>query len=250
MFESNVQRVASVLGPHDTVLDIGACDRPFNRADYVIDMQPFEQVERYMRGQGPGERRFTRQTWIQRDICDKTPYPFKDKELDFVICSHVLEDIRDPLWVCSEMIRIGKRGYIEVPSRLAESTFGRERGQVGWTHHRWLVDITGNHVQFMQKYHMIHSHWRFSLPVRYLHRLPERQHVQWLFWDRSFTFEEKILLTLDEIAEELERFVQETRPYPLWRMAISRRYRKVRNFKDRGVGWLRRRWHAGAAGGS
>jgi hypothetical protein len=35
-----------------------------------------------------------------------------------VICSHTLEDIRDPLWVCSEMIRIGKAGYIELPRGL------------------------------------------------------------------------------------------------------------------------------------
>ena len=69
-------------------------------------------------------RALQRDTWIQRDICDREPYPFDDDELDFVICSHTLEDVRDPIWVCSEMARIAKAGYIEVPSRLEEQSYG------------------------------------------------------------------------------------------------------------------------------
>jgi len=42
------------------------------------------------------------------------------KEVDFVSCSHVLEDLRDPIRVCEEIVRVGKRGYIEVPSKTAE----------------------------------------------------------------------------------------------------------------------------------
>jgi hypothetical protein len=243
MIEINVPRVLGMIGPGDKVLDIGGCDRPFNRADFVMDMQPFERLERYMRGQGPGPARFSRDTWIQRDICDKNPYPFGDKELDFVVCSHVLEDVRDPLWVCSEMVRIAKRGYLEVPSRVAESTYGREPGQVGWTHHRWLIDIEpdAGRVRFMQKYHMIHSHWRFSVPVRYLRRLPEEKQVQWLFWDGAFAFEEVIYVTLGEISADLEGFVQRTRPYPTWMLAFDRRWREAQGLGRRTLGWLRRR---------
>ena len=79
---------------------------------------------------------FTKDSWIVRDICAKEPFPFRDKELDFVVCSHTLEDIRDPLWVCSEIIRIGKAGYIEVPSRLWETCRGMEPGIAGLSHHR------------------------------------------------------------------------------------------------------------------
>src|SRR5947207_7389462 len=111
--------------------------------------------------QGGDREYFTENTWIQRDICAHTPFPFRDKEIDFVICSHTLEDVRDPLWVCSEMIRIARRGYIEVPSRPAESSRGVEPNQVGWSHHRWLVEISERHISFLMKYHMIHSHWRF-----------------------------------------------------------------------------------------
>jgi hypothetical protein len=124
MHEPHVVEILDRLSPADTVLDIGGWARPFNRANFVIDAEPYETRGYYGPGlpaQGGPQEYFSKQSWCQRDICSRVPYPFADKSIDFVICSHVLEDIRDPLWVCAEMVRIGKRGYIEVPSRVAES---------------------------------------------------------------------------------------------------------------------------------
>lgn len=104
MLESNEQKVLSLIHPGEIVLDIGGWGRPFNRANWVIDAEPFDTRGYYgpSRPAQGGEREyFTQDTWIRRDICEKTPFPFKDKEIDFVICSHTLEDIRDPLWVCT-----------------------------------------------------------------------------------------------------------------------------------------------------
>jgi len=225
------------------MLDIGGWARPFRRADYVIDAEPYE-TRGYGGACGPpqgGDREFfTEETWIQRDICEKTPFPFADKEIDFVTCSHTLEDVRDPLWVCSEMIRVAKRGYIEMPSRVAESSRGVEPNQVGWTHHRWLAEIEGDQVRFLMKYHMIHSNWRFSLPASYMKRLPEERHVQWLFWDDSFAFSETTIHGVENIAAELERFVQQERPYPRWLVRLDRRYRQARALEGRVYGRLRR----------
>lgn len=239
MYEPNVERILDLIGPSDVVLDIGGWARPFNRADYVLDAEPYE-TRGYYGGSRPaqgGDREFFRKdTWIRRDICERQPFPFADKEIDFVICSHTLEDIRDPLWVCSEMIRIARRGYLEVPSRLAESCRGLEAGQVGLSHHRWLIDIDGNGVRFLMKYHMIHSHWRFSLPASYLRRLPEERQVQWLFWEDGFDYEETTIHGVENIAAELERFVQQTRPYPPRLLDADRKLRAALRFKDRVLG--------------
>jgi hypothetical protein len=240
MYESNVQQVLSRLGPDDVVLDIGGWARPFNRADWVMDAEPYETRGYYGTPQGGEREHFTQGTWIRRDICEHTPYPFGDKQLDFVICSHTLEDVRDPLWVCHEMVRIAKAGYIEVPSRIAESARGTEPGQVGWSHHRWLIDIGDGHVSFLQKYHMIHSHWRFSMPARVRHGLTEEQEVQWLFWEDSFTFEERTIHGTDNIARELQHYVQATRPYPAWLLALDAGWRRVRSLERRARGKLRR----------
>ena len=108
MYEPNVQHIVELLSPTDVVLDIGGWASPFNRADYILDVEPYETRGFYRTLGGPpfqggDHEHFTKDTWLQRDLCDRTPFPFGDKEIDFVICSHTLEDIRDPLWVCSEM---------------------------------------------------------------------------------------------------------------------------------------------------
>lgn len=226
MYEKNAAAILSRLRPQDVVLDIGAWARPFNRANYVLDQEPWETRGYYgLPAQGGPRESFTRETWIQRDICAREPYPFGSKEIDFVICSHTLEDIRDPLWVCSEMVRIAKAGYIEVPSRLAESSRGVELGQVGWSHHRWLIEIVESHVCFLMKYHKIHSHWRLSLPIRFFRSLPEEQQVQWLFWTDSFTFSEATIHGPDTIEAELARYVSAVHPYPTWLVRADQGYR-------------------------
>ena len=243
MFEPNVKRVLERIGPNDVVLDIGGWARPFNRANYVIDAEPYATRGFYgaaLPAQGGDREFFTQATWIQRDICAHAPFPFADRQIDFAICSHTLEDIRDPLFVCSEMLRVAKRGYVEVPSRIVESCRGIEPGQVGWSHHRWLIDIAGQDIRFLMKYHMIHSQRRFSLPASYLARLPEERHVQWLFWDGSFTFHEATIHGLDNIAGELEGFVQRTHPYPGLLLQLDRMERRARSLGARVAGRLRR----------
>jgi len=241
LLDENVQRILDRLRPEDVVLDIGGWARPFNRANYVLDQEPHETRGYYgLPAQGGERESFRRETWIRRDICSREPFPFGAKEIDFVICSHTLEDIRDPLWVCSEMIRIAKAGYLEVPSRTAESSRGIELGQAGWSHHRWLIDIEGDSVSFMMKYHKLNSHWRFSLPARFFRQLPERQRVQWLFWEGSFQFCEVTIHGVDAIQAELERYVQTMHPYPRSWLAVDRVWRQVRSMPRRAVDRLKR----------
>jgi hypothetical protein len=252
MFEPNVNEVFRKIDSSSIVLDIGGWARPFNRANYVLDGESFDtrgyyadpatasQRGWYAPAQGGDKEHFTRSTWIQRDICEKTPFPFKDKEIDFVICSHTLEDVRDPLWVCSEIVRVGKRGYIEVPSRLVESSRGLERNQVGWSHHRWLVDIVGSHIYFTMKYHMIHSHWRFSYPAKKFRALPESATVQWLFWEDSFEVSEVTTHNPADVAADLENFIRKNNGYPEWLLRADLRWRQARSLPNRALGKLQR----------
>ncbi len=246
MFEPNVQELLSRLAPSDVVLDVGGWASPFNRANWVMDAEPFNTRGYYrtfggLPYQGGEKEWFSADTWIQRDICTRKPFPFDDKQLDFVVCSHTLEDIRDPLWVCTELIRIAKRGYIEVPSREWESCRGLERpNQVGLSHHRWLIEIGSNRIQFLMKYHMIHSHWRFSLPAAHARRLAPERKVQWLWWADGFEFEELSIHGIAEQEHALEQFVEVTRPYPGWRLALDRQTRRVRSMGGRPIQKLHR----------
>src|SRR5918999_2115646 len=123
MLAASVARLDEVLGEDDVVLDVGGAFQPLNRADWVVDLLPYE--ERGAHGSiGPGPERFGPETWVQRDVCDREPFPFEDGSIDFAVCSHTLEDLRDPIWVCSELVRVAKAGYVEVPSRLEEQSWG------------------------------------------------------------------------------------------------------------------------------
>jgi hypothetical protein len=220
MYEPNAQLILSRLSERDVVLDVGGWACPFNRANIVIDAEPYETRGYYRTlglpaSQGGASERFTSRSWIQRDLCAREPWPIDDKSVDFAICSHTLEDLRDPLWVCSELVRVAKAGYVEVPSRAAEQSRGWEASRIaGLSHHRWLIDLDGAHLTFLMKYHLLHADWRYSLPASFLRRLPEDRRVQWLFWDGSFGFSERTIHGSEAQAAELARFVRETRPYP------------------------------------
>jgi hypothetical protein len=147
-----------------------------------------------------------------------------------------LEDIRDPIWVCSELVRVGKAGYIEVPSRLFESTRGVERpNTAGLSHHRWLIDIEGNEIRFLQKYHLIHSHWRYNLPKGHLASLPPVRAVQWLWWKDDFRFSEVTIHGLANQERELERFAQAVYPRSPWRLRASEIWSAVSSLPQRGL---------------
>lgn len=213
------------------VLDIGAWGRPFTRADWVMDLHPYATRGLYG-SDGPQPERFSEETWIVRDICDREPYPFGDDELDFVICSHTLEDVRDPIWVCSEMVRIAKAGYIEVPSRLEEQSYGFQGPWVGWGHHRWLVDATEGHVEFVFKHNVLHGRESDHFPAGYHDGLSPAQRVQTFWWEGSFEYTERVFVTAEDLDPYLAEYVAEHRldvevAAPSGRTRLSRAARKV-----------------------
>ena len=65
--------------------------------------------------------------------------PFKDKEFDYVVCAHVIEHVNDPIFLKKEIERIGKSGYIELPTRLNDNmVFGCDEEIFG---HKWWFEF-------------------------------------------------------------------------------------------------------------
>ena len=216
MLEHSATRIEESLGTQALVLDVGGWARPFTRADWVIDIMPPEG-----RGtfgvDGRGNERFTPSTWVTTDICAREPWPFGDKQFDFVVCSHTLEDLRDPVWVCSEMVRVARAGYIEVPSRLEEQSYGLHGPWVGWAHHRWLVDVDETGISFVFKSHTVHRRRECHFPFGFVDQLSAEERVQTHWWDGSFEFGERIFLeaeTLDEYLADYVRRGKEGRDVP------------------------------------
>lgn len=196
MLPESKRRITKLLGDGDKVLDVGGWSDPFARADWVLDLMPYESRGLYERKGWVGEResepeRFTAQTWLQRDACDREPWPFEDDSFDFVVCSHTLEDVRDPLWMCSELARVAKAGYVEVPSRLEEQCWGVAGPYVGWSHHHWLIDAADASIEFVFKPHSLHNSPQCFFPPGFHSDLEPAERVQSLWWTGSFEASER-----------------------------------------------------------
>ncbi len=110
MFFSN--RIKNIRA-RDKVLEIGPGSTPYSRSNEFLeyDFSPDDLVrQRGGGGKGPNlaGRRLTRYTG--------TRMPYGDGEFDYVIASHVIEHVDDPIGFVSEICRIGGgRGYLEFP---------------------------------------------------------------------------------------------------------------------------------------
>lgn len=113
------------------ICDVGAGHHPLQQATHLVDKYPDSNIER--RGQNLiiGNRQFT-----QADIQD---LPFDDNSFHFVNASHVVEHTDNPYKALSEIMRIGKSGYVECPPLIAENLlFGSPNHKVV------LISFLGN----------------------------------------------------------------------------------------------------------
>ncbi len=74
--------------------------------------------------------------------------PFKDKEFDFVIASHVAEHVEDVSYFLNELSRIGKKGYIEVPTRLEDNLVFENKKAHVW---HLVFDDVNNQINISKK---------------------------------------------------------------------------------------------------
>jgi hypothetical protein len=222
MLDSSRAQIERQLSTGDLVLDVGGWADPFERADWVIDLMPYETRGLYGEREREPER-FSERTWVVRDICDREPWPFEDGQFDFVICSHTLEDVRDPVWACEEMMRVARAGYIETPSRLEEQTAGVQGDWVGWGHHHWLVEPTKRGLEFVFKHHIIHGRHEMQVPFERWQRAGPEERTVSLWWEGRFEVRERIFISAVETDAFLADVVEEPRITRRWRRLRQRR---------------------------
>jgi hypothetical protein len=184
------------------VLDVGGSYIPLPTATHILDLVP--------------PREPTQATYVEHDIC-VPPWPFPDKFFDFSFCSNTLEDIRDPIGACKELMRVSRAGYIEVPSRLRE-TFHPKGGfwwrrmlgrplRIGFGHHRWFVERRGETLSFLAKTSTFtHSAAHFITAGEAGRQLTPEESILAFTWDNEFPVEERVLIGIGEIEADFIRF--------------------------------------------
>ncbi len=122
--------------PSDLVLEVGSGNNPNPRSDILVDRYLYDN------GQRAGGFRIV----VDRPliVADGYNLPFANKFFDYVICSHILEHMEDPKKFIAEIVRVGKAGYIEVPSDLSERIFG-------WNFHLWYCSFDGKKLTLRKK---------------------------------------------------------------------------------------------------
>lgn len=145
--------LANALDIHDgdLVLDVGGGHSPVAFADVVVDID-------FSSGHHRDGRHINlenhKHQYIQADIQD---LPFSDKAFDTVICVQVLEHVFDPAKACKELMRVGRRGFIEVPRKWTELYAGHPS-------HRWLIDEIDGVLCFEAIRYNAHPFFNFALP--------------------------------------------------------------------------------------
>lgn len=145
--------------------------------------------------------------FVKVDIT-KEKLPFVDKEFDFCLCTHTLEDLYNPFLVMNEMQRVAKRGIIVTPSMGKDMTFCHVdltdwltgvRRLPGEAHHKWFFNKTGiNTIRIIPKVY----------PVLYtsnFHITEWSGNPEFVFyWKNSFKVEEAPALNIHELIDEYQ----------------------------------------------
>lgn len=135
-FDYQKRYVKFDIRPGDRVLDIGSGGDPFPYSTVLTDRFPKKSPYRFeslVRDSRP---------FLVSDIHE---LPFRDKTFDFVYCAHVLEVVENPLIACKELMRVGKRGFIETPTEGKDTLFAWARNL-----QKWHVVAIGKNLCFFE----------------------------------------------------------------------------------------------------
>jgi ubiquinone/menaquinone biosynthesis C-methylase UbiE len=150
------------------ILDIGCGYSAHKNASVVCDIQDLSNVYK--------EKNFVKLT--------SNILPFRDKEFDFVIASHVIEHVKDVELFIKELQRVSSKGYIELPTILEDNLVFENK-----KNHLWHMEfdddknqlIVSKKIQFLEPILTVSSSKKFLKYFR-------QSLVLELFWENSIEF--------------------------------------------------------------
>jgi ubiquinone/menaquinone biosynthesis C-methylase UbiE len=150
------------------VLDIGCGYTAHKNASVVCDIQDLSNIYK--------KKKFVKLTG--------NILPFKDKEFDFIIASHVIEHVKDVEIFIKELQRVSSKGYIELPTKLEDNLVFENKKDHLW-HMEFDDDknqlIISKKIQFLEPVLTVSSAKKFLKYFR-------QSLVLELFWENSIEF--------------------------------------------------------------
>jgi len=167
---TSIKKVNSILEQHPNwkILDIGCGYRAHKSASVIADIQDFSNF-------------YKQKNFVQ--IKEKK-LPFKDKEFDFVISSHVIEHVEDFEFFIRELERISSKGYIELPSRFGDNlVFENKKDHIWW----FVFDDVSNHLIASKKNQLIDPFITVSMAKIFEEIFRESMVIE-LIWEKKIDY--------------------------------------------------------------
>ena len=183
--------------PEWKILDIGCGYRAHDKASTIADIQDFSNYYK--------DKKFVQ-------IKEKK-LPFDDNEFDFVIASHVIEHIKDFQFFIKEIERISSKGYIELPTRLADNlVFENKTDHVWW----FLFDDLKNELVATRKKQILDPFITVSMS-KTLEEIYRDSFVIELYWEKKIEYQ----ISEQDLYEKFEKisFLKIVKKY------LSKRFR-------------------------
>ena len=155
------------------ILDIGCGYGASKYANIVCDVQDLSKY-------------YPNKTFIK--LTEKK-LPFKDKEFDFVIASHVMEHVDDIEFFISELERVSQQGYIELPTMLEDNLVFENKKD-----HIWHMDfddvelklLISRKIQYFEPILTVSS-------IKKLNKIFRKSFILELCWENKIDYEVKKL---------------------------------------------------------
>ena len=155
--------------PSWKILDIGCGYTAHEKANVICDIKDLSNF-------------YKNKKFIQLD--GKT-LPFKNKEFDFVIASHVIEHVEDVTFFIKELERVSSKGYIELPTSLEDNLVFENKND-----HLWHMEFNDINQKLL-----ITKRTQYIEPVitvstaKKLAKYFKQSLILELFWEESIEFE-------------------------------------------------------------
>ena len=140
--------------------------------------------------------------------------PFKDKEFDFVISSHVIEHVKDVTVFIKELERVSSKGYIELPTILEDNLVFENKKDHLW--HMEFDDVKqklniSEKIQYLEPVLTVSSSKKFSKIFR-------QSLILELYWENKIDF---------NVKSKTENTFQKISRITLLRKFLSKNFRNI-----------------------
>ncbi len=151
------------------ILDIGCGYTAHENASVICDIQDLSDFYK--------NKKFVK--------LESKKLPFKDKEFDFVISSHVIEHVEDVSFFIKELERVSSKGYIELPTSLEDNLVFENKND-----HIWHTEFDDINYKLLIKKRIQHIEPLITVSTaKKLSKYFRQSLILELFWENSIEFD-------------------------------------------------------------